>query len=458
MVKKLALLFMSVAIIFVLAACGGNNKENTVSPSSSQAAESSASKEADAPAPDKEVTLKIIHWINEPVNKYYETFNKKFTEKYPNIKVDYVVVPSDATYDQLQQTRISASDVDLMAIKSGFAPLPQEWAKGAQDPLWKQWIDAGLVADITGEAWVGNYNATDVKNSTTYNDKVYGINMGKVSFTGLYYNKKIFADNGLQVPKTWDELVNVANTLKAKDIAPFGFAGKDIWPLNLAIQGLSATVHQDQIGFIKGLWDGSTKFSDAVELETLDKAQFLMNNAIDGFMGVDYGSLPSLFVSGKVAMIADGTWNAPTIKSLDPSLEFGYFPIPGSNDVAQNSNLAGKYDMSWLVMEKGTNKDAALKWLAMQSEPENYAEFVKASGFLPNADVTIDDPFITEIKPYLSEFKLAWDQLFINRENAGEHVSGSSIHAEFLAPAGPIKTSKELGELSQKEWDAAAPK
>ncbi|GIO16745.1 sugar ABC transporter substrate-binding protein [Cohnella xylanilytica] len=457
MFKKLVLLGLSLTVIFMLAACGGNNGNNG-SASNPPDSGSSGSASPDSGSSNEKVTLKIIHWINEPVNKYYEEFNKKFTEKYPNIKVDYVTVPSDATYDQLQQTRINANDADLVALKSGFAPIPQEWAKGAEAPVWKQWIDAGLIMDLSGQDFVKNYNATDVENSTTYNGKVYGINMGKVSFTGLFYNKKIFADNGLQVPKTWDEFTKVVDTLKSKGIAPLGFAGKDIWPFNLAVQGLSATVHKDQAAFIKGLWDGSTKFTDPAQIEILSKAQYLLQNAIDGTMGVDYASLPSLFISGKVAMIADGTWNAPTIKSGDPSLEFGYFPIPGSNDAAQNASLAGKYDMSWMVLEKAKNKDAALKWLAMQSEPDHYAEFVKASGFLPNADVQIEDPFVNELKPYLQSFKLAWDQLFINRPNAGEHVSGSSVHAEFLAPAGPIKTPDELAALSQKEWDAAAPK
>ncbi|WP_199617515.1 ABC transporter substrate-binding protein [Paenibacillus alkalitolerans] len=456
MLKKYALGLMSLVLVFVVAACGGNGGGNTSETPSESSSEPAASESG--AKPDEEVTLKIIHWINEPVNKYYEEFNKEFMERYPNIKVVYDVVPSDATYDQLQQTRINANDADLVALKSGFAPIPQEWAKGAEDPLWKQWIDAGLIADLTNQEFVSNYNSIDVQNSTTYNGKVYGINMGKVSFTGLYYNKKIFADNGLQVPTTWDEFVTVVNTLKEKGVTPLGFAGKDIWPFNLAVQGLSASVHKDQAAFIEGLWRGTTKFTDPAQIEILGKAQFLMENAIDAFMGVDYGSLPSLFVSGQVAMIADGTWNAPTLKSLDPNLEFGYFPIPGSNDASQNNSLAGKYDMSWVVLEKAKNKDAALKWLAMQSEPEHYAEFVKASGFLPNADVTVEDPFINEIKPYLSSFKLAWDQLFINRANAGEHVSGSSIHAEFLAPAGPVKTPEELAELSQSEWDAAAPK
>ncbi len=449
--KKVSWILMLALFTTLLAACGGNNG------GSKEAAGNSG--DGGKGSSDAPVTLKVIHWINEGTNKYYEDFNKRFTERYPNIKVDYTIVPSDATYDQLQQTRVSANDVDILALKSGFAAVPQEWTPGAQDPVWKQWIDAGLIADLAGEAFMSNWDANDVANSVTYNDKIYGVNMGKVAFTGIFYNKAVFEKHNLQAPKTWDELLNVFKTLKDAGVEPLGIAGKDIWPFNLAVQGLSATIHDDQLAFIKGLWDGSTKFTDPKQIEILEKAQVLMENAIPSFMGVDYGSAPGLFASEQVAMLIDGSWNAAAIKGANPDLQFGYFPVPGSNDPAKNAALAGKYDMSWMVLEKAKNKDAALKWLAMQSEPEEYAKFVTASGFQPTqANVEVNDPFLEEMAPYLNGFKLAWDQLFINRENAGEHVAGSSLHAEFLAPAGPLKTPQELAELSQKEWDAAAPK
>lgn len=108
-----------------------------------------------------------------------------------------------------------------------------------------------------------------------------------------------------------------------------------------------------------------------------------MNNAISGFMGIDYGTLPSLFASGRVAMIADGTWDATTIQTANPEMKFGYFPIPGSNDPAKNKNLAGKYDMTWMVLEKSPNKEYAIKWLEMLSEKQNYTDFVNVAGFLP---------------------------------------------------------------------------
>ncbi|MCD1261296.1 extracellular solute-binding protein [Paenibacillus athensensis] len=451
MLKKWSVGLVSVVVAASLAGCGGTSTDSGSSATTSPAA-------TDAPKTDsgKAVTLKVIHWKNEAANKWFDKFNKKFEEKYPNIKIDYTTVPSDDTFKQLQQTRIQANDVDVITNLSALVGAPADWSKGAADPTWKQWIDAGLIADLSDQPFIKNYTPESIKDGGTYNGKVYGITTGSVAFSGLFYNKQIFSDNGLKVPTTWDEFVAVCDALKAKGIAPIGFAGKDIWPINLAVQGLQASVHKDQLSYIKGLWDGSNKFNDAESMDILTKAQKMMGYAVDGFMGVDYGSLPGLFAQGKVAMIADGTWDAPTIAAANPNLKFGYFPIPGSSDAAQNKSLAGKYDMTFMVAEKSKNKEAALQYLSFFSEPANYAEYVNDVGFLPvQPNVDLKSEFIKELTPNMEGFKLAWDQLFINRNNAGEHVAGSSVHAEFLAPAGPIKTVQELADLSQKEWDAA---
>ncbi|GIQ68962.1 extracellular solute-binding protein [Xylanibacillus composti] len=449
--KKWSALLLTMAVLLVLSACsGGNGGSATQSPNGDSGSKGSG----DA---GKQVTLRVLHWINEPVNKYMEdVFIPQFEEKYTNVKIDYTTVPSDSTYDQLMQTRINANDADIVAYKSSFVGAPQEWSPGAADPLWKQWADAGLLADLTEEDFIANYNPVDVENAMTYDGKVYGVNMGKVSFTGLFYNKDIFAQYNLDVPTTWDEFMVVLNTLKDNGVTPIGFAGKEVWPINLAVQGLQATIHEDQLAYIKGLWTGETKFTDPAAIEVLEKAQIMMNYAQNGFMGTDYGTLPSLFAAGQVAMAADGTWNAATYQGLNPDLNFGYFPIPGSSNAAVNGKLAGKYDMTWMVVEKSSNKDWALTFLEEMSSRDNYTAFVNAAGFLPTQDVTVDSEFINEIMPYLGEFILAWDQLAINRENVGQYADGSSPHAEFLKPAGPLESPQELADLSQKDWDAAA--
>ncbi|MEW9700743.1 ABC transporter substrate-binding protein [Paenibacillus sp. SI8] len=446
MLKKASALSAIVALSLTAAACGGNTAQETA-------------KSTDAPkaAAGSKKVIKMVTWKQAGQTDWFEAFNKKFEEKYPEYKVDLTVTLPDDPFKQMVLSRLNANDVDIVPHLSSFIRGPKDFTPGADKPDWQQYIESGLLADLTGQALIKNFNENDIKNATTFNNKVYGVPTGTVSFSGMFYNKDIFAKNNLQVPKTWTEFVTVMETLKKNNVTPIAMAGKDKWPIKLAVMGLQASIIDDQSKLVEGLWKGTAKYSDAQPVEVLDKIKTIMDKyTIEGFMGVDYATLPSLFTSGKVAMIADGTWDAVTIAKADPNLKFGYFPIPGSEDAAKNASLAGKYDLTLTVAEKGPNKAGAIKWLEEFSQPENYASFVKSAGFLPTQpNVKLESPFVDELAPYLKGFKLGYEQVMIDRANLGEYINNADVHGELLAPGGPFKTAKDLAQAQQKQWDAA---
>ncbi len=47
----------------------------------------------------------------------------------------------------------------------------------------------------------------------------------------MIYNKEIFAKYGIEVPKTWDELIAACDKLKAAGVAPFYATLKDNWTI-----------------------------------------------------------------------------------------------------------------------------------------------------------------------------------------------------------------------------------
>lgn len=55
---------------------------------------------------------------------------------------------------------------------------------------------------------------------------------GVFSMTGMYYNKKIFNDLGIQIPQTKDELIAAAKKIQAAGITPFVFPDKDMPAIN----------------------------------------------------------------------------------------------------------------------------------------------------------------------------------------------------------------------------------
>lgn len=450
MIKKVSALILAGALTFSLAACGNNSSTSN-----------SGDGKDKASSGDKKV-IKILHWKQDNINKAIKEINAKFEAKYPEYKIEYTTTGPDDEYKQAQRARLTANDVDVLADLSGMRLSPQDWTPGAKVPDWQQWIDSGLIADLTGQGFVKNYNANDIEKAGTYNDKVYALPTGKVAMSGMFYNKQIFEDNGLSIPTTWTEFIKLNDDLKAKGIVPIGVAGKDVWPLKLPAFSLQAKIlgGGDQQAWIEGVWKGTTAYNDAQAVEVLEKMKTLQDNyMIDGFMGIDYATAPSIFAAGKVAMLADGSWDAPTIATANPDLKFGYFPVPATENAELNKSFVGKYDVTWYAAEKGPNKEGAIKWLEFFSEPENYTTFVKAAGFIPTQDgISTDSEFIDkELTPYLGDFQLAYEIMMINRPNVGEHLAAEGVHTEYLAPGGQFSTAKELADVQQKEWEAAKP-
>jgi hypothetical protein len=69
--------------------------------------------------------------------------------------------------------------------------------------------------------------------------QVYGSPLTELPFElnieGFWYNKQIFAQNGLQPPDTWDQLVQIAASLQQKGIQPFSASGIQGWPITRLI-------------------------------------------------------------------------------------------------------------------------------------------------------------------------------------------------------------------------------
>ncbi len=57
----------------------------------------------------------------------------------------------------------------------------------------------------------------------------------ELNIEGFWYNKQIFAQNSLQPPQAWDQLVQIAASLQQKGIQPFSASGTQGWPITRLI-------------------------------------------------------------------------------------------------------------------------------------------------------------------------------------------------------------------------------
>ena len=293
--------FPLVAIIIftiLLSACGGSTDQKA----------------------DEDVTLRVLVHQNPPMVAFMETFNQQFTERNPNITIDMSVVNAN-DLSTVSQTRLSANDIDVLDI-FGFANGAQPYMKMVEPPNWQQLIDANLLMDLTGQGFLANYDTNTINDAGSYNGKVYAINLGRVIYSGIYYNKQLFEQNNIAVPTTWPELVAACETLKAAGVPCMTAGGADGWPIFVGAYGLLGAMYPDQAALVKGLWEGTITWNDAKSLEMWTKMQIYARDMMEeGASGVAGDAAPGRFASGAVAMFPGGSWYAPSIEAAQPGFE-----------------------------------------------------------------------------------------------------------------------------------------
>jgi raffinose/stachyose/melibiose transport system substrate-binding protein len=347
------------------------------------------------------------------------------------------------------QTRLNANDVDVVDM-FGFANAAQPYMTDVTPPNWQTLIDAGLIMDISDQPFVQNYDEATIQDAGTYNGTVYQINLGRVSYSGIYYNKDLFAANNVEVPTTWDELVAACETFEAAGTPCMTAGGKDGWPIFVGAYGLIGSIYPDQAALVEGLWTGDIKWNDERSMVMWEEmkvyAQEMMESGASGIAG---DAAPGRFASGAVAMFPGGTWYAAAIEAAEPDFEWGYIPFPGSNDPENNKYLFGKYDQGWVIAANTPHKDAAIQYLTEFSDPANYQAFANAVGFIPTQPgATLDTQIGTEVAPYLDNFRVGFEQYWVAPKGAGQYAWP---YASYYQPFGTFDDPQELADKVQAD-------
>lgn len=425
----------------LLSACGTPAQAPTQAPGSAPEANQ-------APAAEAKVTLKVLVHQNPPMVDFMTKFNDEFTKRHPNITIDMSVVNAN-DLSTVTQTRLTANDVDVVDM-FGFSNGAQPYMKNVDPPNWQTLVEAGYLMDLSDQPFVKNYDAAAIKDAGTYNGKVYGVNLGRVSYSGIYYNKDLFTANNVKVPTTWGELVAACETFKAADIPCMTAGGKDGWPIFVGAYGLTGSIYPDQAALVEGLWTGTTKWNDAKALEMWTKMQVYARDMMEsGASGIAGDAAPGRFASGAVAMFPGGTWYASAIETAQPSFQWGYIPFPGSDNPEDNKYLFGKYDQGWAVAAKTANKDAAMLYLSEFSDPANYQAFANAVGFIPTqSTATLNTQIGKEVAPYLANFRVGLEQYWVAPKGAGQYANP---WASYFKPFGTYDDPQTLADKVQAD-------
>ncbi|MGI6237726.1 MAG: ABC transporter substrate-binding protein [Candidatus Excrementavichristensenella sp.] len=260
--------------------------------------------------------VNFLHWRTEDVEVYNELI-ALFEQENPDIKI-VMDVPTQ-TYEEyytILKTRVMGGGEELDV----FAVHP--------DANLSMYAKNGTLSDLSGLAVLPKLNK-GMLDAGSVDGVLYAIPQA-LNLEGMIYNKKIFADNGLDVPETWTDFINCCEVLSKKGIAPISIGvGDKFPPVWLLIQFLDEARDWD---WFKGLDTGDVLYTDEVFVEILTGIQQMEPYFVEGHEGTSYDQSITLFANEQAAMLVCGTWIVGQLAGLNPDLEFGNFTIPYPGD------------------------------------------------------------------------------------------------------------------------------
>src|SRR2546421_782444 len=199
--RLLLLALLALPLVLLAAGCGGGKKKSSGGGNS---------------ASNVKGTISMVAvWTGAEQTNFQAVLNG-FKAKYPNVTVNY---KSAKDPGQVISTAVAGGNPPDLAALPSPGLVKDFQGRGALKPL-----------DFAASAINANYPAAwaDVGK---INGKLYGMVFKGANKSTVWYNVKVFKDAGVTPPKTWDDLIKDAKTIKASGVDAYSIGGSDGWTL-----------------------------------------------------------------------------------------------------------------------------------------------------------------------------------------------------------------------------------
>ncbi len=403
-------------------------------------------------AADK-VTLSYMasqDWVKEAE----QALAKKFEEK-TGIAIDFQILPSDQYYNVLQAKLNSGEGPDLFGGQSGATDIKLQYN-----------VEKNAV-DLSAEPWAAKEDPL-VAAQSSVGGKLYGLTYWDVEGNTwvISYNKKLFAEHGIAVPKSYAEFKAACQKLLDAGIQPVYEPVADGWHHVLWFPELGPRYEQVTPGLAEALNANKATFaadptmlSAVTQLKEMFDLGYLGKNALADV----YTGASKAMASGTVGMVLANTGFASLVEHDYPDMkaaDIGVFLMPLADNQMVNINPAGP---THFIYSGSAHVDAAKQYLAFLAEPENVQYFID------NTPTAMTLPFEGAKAKFSADVQALFDahkdvrgtvyQTAVNYVNPQWMDIGADLTAMFTGAMAPEKVlaniDKRRADLAKAAKDAA---
>ncbi|AEI40702.1 ABC transporter substrate-binding protein [Paenibacillus mucilaginosus] len=377
--KKKAAVFAAAGLLAagsILSGCGAGTQAPAASPADKQGAADGGK-------------VKLQFFQNKPEAKVsFDALIRKFNAANPGIEVTQVNVPDAETVLKVNVAKNEVPDIVGMGATDTFASLSK----------------SGTFQDLSGHEGVKTVQPAyiDMVKKTTGTAELYGIPLTS-NANGIIYNKALFAELGLTVPKTWHELMAAAEKIKTAGKVPFYHTFKDSWTTMISFNSLASNLQPEN--FIEDRKAGKGTFAEGYK-EIAEKQLKLVELGHKDQNGKGYGDGNTAFAKGAAVMYLQGVWAIPEILKANPAIELGSFPFPASNDPAKNKLVSG-VDTLLAVSKTTKHSKEAAAFVSFLLQPDNVKQLItEQKSFSAVQGVAQDDKNVTGLNTAFEDGQL----------------------------------------------------
>jgi len=348
-----SVLLLGLSLLFVLTACGGK------------------------PAAAQKVTITVWDYYGEatPVKPLVEPF----MAANPNITIDYQALDWDTTNEKLNVVLTGGTPPDVVTIDMTW--LPKLAALGAFTDL--KALSGGK---LNGVAWQDAYTPGALE-AISYNDKIVAA-LYDFDTYALYYRADLFEQKGLQVPKSWADLLDVAKKLHEGDKYLYEFDADTFHGSQWIYENGGSLLSND---------NKTVVFNSPEAVQGIEFNASLLTEGVAINWTTDQGERIQGVKDGRIGMFSDGPYYMGILKSAAPEMA-GQWKVALHPYGKQPGSYLGGTGL--MIPSASKNSAAAWKFIQYAMQVENQIGVYKLAGAAPaltaalqSADVNVEDPY-----------------------------------------------------------------
>jgi multiple sugar transport system substrate-binding protein len=313
----------------------------------------------------------------------YDWITRKFEKSHPGVKIKTVAYSDGQFKEQLDNWFTSQSGPDVVTWQGGER-LFQFARKGLITPLDDFWKENELDYQ---------YDVNAI-NAVSHKNRKYGVPLSYYNW-GFYYRKSLFQKYALRAPKTWQELLEVCETLNNSGILPITIGTKTPWTASAWFSYITLRLYG--IEYYRSLINGELPFTDekAMKIFELWKVMLDANYFPDDHQQYEWNeTMPSLFRKISGMTLVGSFFTAGLPDSLRDDI--GYFNFPTINPETPRYELA---PLDLLMIPSYSQKvKLAEKFLLFMTREDIQSELNEKFKMLPtNVNAHIRGDYFTKV-------------------------------------------------------------